>query len=137
MDGVVLAFAFGTVRIGVAVGNTLTQGARPAAILDGTSGNVKWPAIAGLIEKWRPAVLVVGVPRHTDGKANDTTPKALRFARQLGGRTRLPVFVVDERYSSVVVEEGAQEPIDDESAAVILQQWFDEGMPRVRPENIS
>ena len=61
------------------------------------------------------------------------TVRALRFARQLEGRFNVPVNVVDERYSSVVVEDAhADGNIDDAAAAVILQQWFDEGEP-VRP----
>lgn len=137
MEGVVLAFDFGTVHIGVALGNTLTQGARPLCIVDGTRNTLKWSAIGALVQQWKPSALVVGVPRRTDGSVNETTPKALRFARQLTGRMHLPVFVVDERFSSVVVEDGTSNPIDAQSAAVILQQWFDEGMPQLRPENVA
>lgn len=135
MEGIVLAFDFGTVHIGVAVGNTLTQGARPLCIVDGTRNTVKWSAINALVQQWQPSLLIVGMPRRTDGRINDTTPKALRFARQLQGRLHLPVFVVDERFSSVVVEDATGQPIDAQSAAVILQQWFDEGMPQLRPGN--
>ena len=55
------------------------------------------------------------------------TARCERFARQLDGRYHLPVFRVDERYSSVVVEsESEAEFIDDEAASVILQQYFEE-----------
>ena len=57
-------------------------------------------------------------------RTNDERWKAVE-ARQLGGRFRLPVRTVDERFSSVMVEHGADK-IDDEAAAVILQQYFDE-----------
>ena len=48
-----------------------------------------------------------------------------RFARQLQGRYHLPVYFVDERYSSAVVDSDATW-IDDEAASVILQQYFNE-----------
>ena len=82
-----------------------------------------------LIEQWQPELCVVGLPRHPDGTAHELTVRALRFARQLEGRFNVPVNVVDERYSSVVVEDDADGNIDDAAAAVILQQWFDEGEP--------
>jgi putative Holliday junction resolvase len=120
-DRIVLGFDFGTRRIGVAVGNGLTQAARPLALI-ADDGEARWRRIAALIAEWQPAQLVVGVPRHPDGTAHALTASCERFARQLAGRHRLPVAQVDERYSSAVVEGGR----DDEAAAVILQQWFDE-----------
>jgi putative Holliday junction resolvase len=53
------------------------------------------------------------------------TGRCERFARQLEGRFGLPVARVDERYSSAVL--AAHAATDDRAAAVILQQWFDEG----------
>jgi len=120
-DRIVLGFDFGIRRIGVAVGNSLTQTARPLALID-DDGELRWCRIAALIAEWQPAQLVVGVPRHPDGEPHELTTRCQRFARQLAGRHRLPVAQVDERYSSAVVDGGR----DDEAAAVILQQWFDE-----------
>jgi len=127
-QGIVLGFDFGLARIGVALGNSLTFGARPLAILDARTQAAKWQGIEQMIVQWKPTVLVVGVPRHPDGTEHVVSAQARRFARQLAGRTRLPVYTVDERYSSVVLEQGRKK-IDDASAAVILQQWFDEGCP--------
>jgi putative Holliday junction resolvase len=120
-EEIVLGFDFGTRRIGVAVGNSVTRRARPLALIADES-NVRWRRIGELVAAWQPARLAVGVPRHPDGTAHDLTARCERFARQLGGRFRLPVALIDERYSSVVAEGGR----DDEAAAVILQQWFDE-----------
>jgi putative Holliday junction resolvase len=120
-DGVVLAFDFGLRRIGVALGNTLTRQARPLAVIAG-KGEARWTGIAALLAQWEPVRLVVGLPRHPDGNPHRMTDSCARFARQLRGRYRLPVDLVDERYSSAVVEGGR----DDEAAAVILQQWFAE-----------
>ncbi len=128
VQGAVLAFDFGLARVGVALGNTMTRSARPLEIFSSDTNERKWAAVERLVADWQPVALIVGVPRHPDGTAHEMTARALRFARQCAGRTALPVYVVDERYSSVVVERG-REKIDDDSAAVILQQWFDEGCP--------
>lgn len=127
--GNVLAFDFGLARIGVALGNTLTQGARPLTIIEAKTNASKWDGVQRVLDAWSPDLLIVGVPRHPDGAAHEMTRLALRFARQLIGRTGIPLYTVDERYSSVIVQEGMKK-IDDASAAVILQQWFDEGCPK-------
>lgn len=134
--GVVLGFDFGQVRIGVALGNALTASARALEILPARTNDAKWKGVARVIADWQPDALVVGVPRHPDGTSHEVTALALKFARQLEGRFSLPVFVVDERYSSVVVED-CEGDIDDQAAAVILQQWFDEGCPQTLPQTIS
>lgn len=135
-EGVVLGFDFGEVRVGVALGNGLTRSARALRILDART-NKKWDAVASLIKEWEPSILVVGVPRHPDGAAHEVTQRALKFARSLRGRFHLPVYVVDERYSSVEAQSHCQseDAIDDEAACIILQQWFDEGCPQRRPED--
>lgn len=133
--GVVLGFDFGSVRIGVALGNALTSSARPLEILPARTNDAKWKNVSRVINEWGPDVLIVGVPRHPDGTSHEVTALALKFARQLEGRYDLPVFVVDERYSSVAVQD-CDGDIDDQAAAVILQQWFDEGCQRTKPQTV-
>jgi putative Holliday junction resolvase len=125
-EAVVLAFDFGTRRIGAAIGNTVTGQARPLATID-AAGDQRWTQIARLLDDWRPARLVVGIARHRDGSAHQMTQRCERFARQLEGRFRLPVERVDERYSSVeAAARGAdRNDIDAAAAAVILQEFLD------------
>lgn len=126
-NGIVLGFDFGTRRIGVALGNSITRSARALRIVQRRAAPARahWDELAALIEEWRPCRLVVGVARHPDGTPHRMTAQCERFARQLEGRFGLPVARVDERYSSAVVPGGAA-GADDQAAAVILQQWFDE-----------
>jgi putative Holliday junction resolvase len=127
--GIVLGFDFGLRRIGVALGNGITRSARALEIVPRKSqaDPAAWQHLARLIEQWRPSQLVVGVASHPDGTAHEMTQRCERFARQLEGRFHLPVARVDERYSSAVLEgAGNLRARDDEAAAVILQQWFDE-----------
>ena len=132
-DGTVLAFDFGLARTGAAVGNTLTRTARPLEIFPSRTNDEKWKAVTRLIHQWEPVALVVGVPLRTDGSEQEMTRRAQRFARQLGGRYGLPVFGVDERYSSVAFEEGRGR-VDDQSAAALLEQWFEDPTPRIDKE---
>jgi len=125
--GIVLGFDFGTRRIGVALGNGITRSARALQVIERSSAPSRWRELAALIEQWQPQQLVVGVARHTDGAADEMTARCERFARQLEGRFHLPVARVDERYSSAVVPRRGKRPDDDQAAALILQQWFDEG----------
>ena len=122
VEGTILALDYGLARIGVAVGNTLTQSARPLVILHAVKREDRWQQLSALFEEWNPVAFVVGVPLHGDGSESEHTLRCRRCARQLGGRFRRHVFEVDERYSSVVVESG-REKIDDRSAALLLQQF--------------
>ena len=117
-----LAFDFGTRRIGVAVGNTLTGAAR--ALGPVPAGDAAYAAIGRLIEEWQPDALVVGVPAHPDGAPHENTRRAQRFARRLHGRFHLPVHEVDERWSTTEAESLGAKDVDAASAAIILEQFL-------------
>ncbi len=122
----VMAFDFGTRRIGVAVGNTLTQVGQPLKTVSETSSDASFKVIEGLLREWQPNRLVVGLPYHPDGAEHDMSAKARRFGNQLHGRFQLPVDWVDERYTSAVLEgdPNMRDNLDAQSAALILEQYF-------------
>ncbi|NBX54689.1 MAG: Holliday junction resolvase RuvX [Betaproteobacteria bacterium] len=120
-----LAFDPGTRRTGVAVGNRLLRQASPQGHLT-AQGDARWPLITRCIQDWQPDALVVGVPFHPDGAAHENTHRARRFARQLQGRYGLPVFEVDERYSTTEALANRAADVDAVSASIILQQFFQE-----------
>lgn len=118
-----LAFDYGLKRTGVASGNTLTQSATPRATVH-AEGKARWPLIERHIREWQPDALVVGVPLYPDGAEHDNTRRARRFANQLRGRFGLPVYEVDERYSTTqALAEGAKDA-DAAAAAIILEQFL-------------
>ena len=118
-----LAFDFGTRRIGVATGNTVTRTAQPLCTV-AEAAAARFDAIAKLIAEWKPDALVVGVPFHPDGAPHDNTGRAQRFARQLHGRFRLPVHEVDERYTTTEAHALGAADVDAASAAIILEQFL-------------
>ena len=129
-----LCFDFGLSNIGVAVGNTLTNEARPLTILSANNGKPNWDAIIALVEEWQPNRLVVGNPIDESGLVTELSEKTSRFARQLRGRLQLDVVLHDERFSSKEAKSRAREmghkgdyaahPIDDLAASTILESWL-------------
>jgi putative holliday junction resolvase len=121
MTKTILAFDFGEKRIGVAVGNTITKTAEALKIIQEKNQDEKFKAIEALIQEWQPQLLVVGLPTHPDGAEHEMTLKAKRFGNQLHGRFQKEVVWVDERYTSVSVQDGN----DALAAQLILQQYLD------------
>jgi putative Holliday junction resolvase len=118
-----LAFDFGARRVGVAHGSTLLGLAEPLRTLRET-GDARFAAIQALLAEWQPDALVVGVPFHPDGAPHENTRRAQRFARQLHGRFGLPVFEVDERYTTTEAQADGARDADAAAAALILAQYL-------------
>ena len=118
-----LAFDFGTKRVGVASGNSVTRTATPLRTV-AAEGDARFAALGALITEWKPDALVVGVPFHPDGAPHDNTARAQRFARQLHGRFKLPVHEVDERYTTTEAHSYGAADVDAASAAIILEQFL-------------
>lgn len=118
-----LAFDYGTKRVGVASGNTVTRTAQPLRTI-AAEATARFDAIGKLIAEWKPDALVVGVPFHPDGAPHDNTDRAKRFARQLHGRFHLTVHEVDERYTTTEAQASGAADVDAASAAIILEQFL-------------
>jgi putative Holliday junction resolvase len=138
----VLAFDFGEQRIGAAVGDTTVGIAHPLTTIVAEDKKSRYAAIEALLQEWRPALLVVGLPSHLDGAEHEMSRLARKFARELGGRFNLPVELVDERLTSAAAEMSLAEagvaghkrkPVIDQVAALhILQAWLDERARRMK-----
>lgn len=119
-----MAFDFGEKRIGVALGNTLTGGARPLRVISEERRDARFAAIAGLIDQWKPDRLIVGLPRYPDGAPHPFSVRCERFANQLSGRFGLPVELADERYTSALAPDQHND-VDAQAAAILLQGVLD------------
>jgi putative Holliday junction resolvase len=118
-----MALDFGLKRTGFAVGNRLLRTAQPQGTIS-AEGNARFDKVAEQLKIWQPDALVVGVPFHPDGAAHENTTRARRFARQLHGRFQLPVFEVDERYSTTEALSRGAKDADAAAAGIILEQFF-------------
>ncbi len=136
-----IGFDFGERRIGLAVGDRETGLCSPLTTLTSKDGSIDWAGIEKLLAEWRPAALVVGVPRHMDGTDSEMTARAARFGRQLQGRFNLPVHEADERTTSRQAEgvirnnrasgrrRTSKGDTDKIAATLILQHWLEAGDP--------
>ncbi|MDD5612177.1 MAG: Holliday junction resolvase RuvX [Gallionella sp.] len=134
--GTLLAFDFGTQRIGVAVGNTISTNPQPLTTIDEEKNELRFATISALIREWQPAVLLVGLPCNEDGSPHELTALCRRFAKRLHGRFGLPTLWVDERFTSLSASEqlskqgirgrAQQRLLDQYAAQQIMQAYFDE-----------
>lgn len=118
-----LALDFGVKRTGFAVGNRLMRTAQPQGTI-AAEGDARFVKIAQHIQEWQPDALVVGVPYHPDGAAHENTARAKKFIRQLQGRFKLPVFEVDERYTTTEALTMGAKDADAAAACIILEQFL-------------
>lgn len=141
----ILAFDFGTRRIGVAVGNEMIASARPLEPLPARDGIPDWNRVSRLVEEWRPELFVVGLPLNMDGSESEMSARARKFGKRLYGRYGKPCELVDERGSTREAKAIAREAdglrdarksyrddgVDGIAAVLILESWFarQEGLP--------
>jgi len=134
--GTVLAFDFGTRRIGVAVGDFETRLAHPLATVAASDNRARFGAIERLIAEWRPALLVVGLPSRSDGTEHPVGQLARRFAQRLHGRFGVRTELVDEHLTSYDAEDSLRSSgargarlkagLDAVAAQRILEAYFGE-----------
>lgn len=130
----VMAFDFGTRRIGVAVGQELLGTGQPVALIPARDGIPDWQQIESLLQEWRPDVVVVGLPLNMDDTENEMCARARKFGKRLHGRYHVPVEMVDERLTSfeakgdVMAAGGSRDfgrhGVDDRAAVLILETFF-------------
>lgn len=143
----VLAFDFGTKRIGVAFGQSLTATARPVDILPANDGVPDWSQLEKLVKEWQPDAFVIGLPYNMDGSENEVFLRARKFGQRLEGRLHKPCYGMDERLSSFEARDqivnrpegnggkytDLQKEVDGLAAKLILESWLG-GLPPVDTE---
>ena len=134
----ILALDYGVKKMGMALGNTITQTARAFDILAMNNGQPDWDNLIGIIKVWGVAQVVVGLPLNMDGTSSMLSKRAHKFARRLAHRVmeqHLPVTIslCDERLTSIEAREIAwdngwikneRDPIDDISACILMSTYF-------------
>lgn len=137
----ILAFDYGTRRIGVAVGNELLHSARELTPLTARDGIPDWNIVTRLLDEWQPDLLVVGLPLNMDGSESAMSTRARKFGNRLHGRYGKPCEMVDERGTTreakLIAREAGhkgnyrQDSVDGIAAILILEGWFahQEGLP--------
>jgi putative Holliday junction resolvase len=138
LSDTVLGFDFGTRKIGVASGQSITGTGTPLTTVPCRDQKPDFECIGALIGEWQPDALIVGLPLNMDGSESESSSRARRFARQLEGRFSLPAWLVDERLSTREARQemgasyrgGADDRVDSMAAVLIIESWFREGGQR-------
>ena len=134
----ILALDYGVKKMGMALGNSITETALAFDILVMNNGQPDWDNLLGIIKVWGVSKVIVGLPLNMDGSSSMLSKRAHKFARRLAHRImeqHLPVVVslCDERLTSVAAREIAWEngwiqherdPIDDISACILMSTYF-------------
>src|SRR5690554_2304384 len=128
-----LAFDFGTRRVGVTSGQELLGTGRPLTMIPARDGIPDWNHIEKLLAEAKPQLVLVGLPLNMDGTENDMCARARKFGKRLHGRYHVPVEMVDERLTSfeakgeVMAAGGSRDfgrhGVDDLAAVLILETW--------------
>lgn len=100
-----LALDYGSKRIGLAVGNDLTETSQPIAAiatqqLFQADGKIVTENIGKLIDSWKIDHLVFGAPLDAEGNETHLSRQIKKLGTALGAELALPVSFADERYSS-------------------------------------
>lgn len=120
-------------RIGLAVADGEVAIAVPFGTVRGGPGGVE--RVAEVAREQGVDALVVGLPLKMDGTEGTAARRARAFARELGQATGLPVFLWDERLTTVAAERTLREMgvrgrdrrrvVDQGAATVMLQSYLD------------
>lgn len=137
----VMGLDFGIAKMGVALGNTLTQTASPLTQVKMDNGKPNWDELLNLIEQWQVSKIVVGLPLNMDGSLSELGNRAKKFARRLNHQLEMahqprPIILADERLTSREAKQLAWEygliksektPIDSIASAIMLGSWLRSG----------
>lgn len=132
----IIAFDFGTLSIGIAIGQEITATARPLTAIKAKDGKPNWLEIEKILQEWQPELAIVGLPLNMDGTEQPISNQARKFANRLHGRFGIQVTLHDERLTTIearaqLFNQGGyralnKSKIDSISAVIILESWFEQ-----------
>ena len=131
---------YGTKKIGISIGQFITKKATPLAIIHNKGNKIYWEKLDKIILKWKPKYIVLGYPE--SNMNNKIIKKIDNFSKELEKRYTEIIEIIN--FSEVLsTEESKQvykemiqsqykiakrDKLDDLSASLILQSWFNENM---------
>ena len=132
--GRLLALDLGTKRVGVAVSDELRISIKALAFLERHSWKHLLRQVVALVEAYDARGVVIGLPLSVEGAEGTAAEEARRLAENFRRSLNVPVFLQDERLTTVAAREQMEtagigqseieERIDSESAAIILRDFL-------------
>ncbi len=130
----ILAIDYGIKRIGIAISDPLKIFAIPLITLENNKNF--WNEFLSIIKNYNIEKIILGYPLKENGNKSHITVQVEKFLSELNTKIKIPVTLVDERYSSAIATEQIMEVVksrkkrrdkslvDKKAAAVILSDFL-------------
>lgn len=130
----IMAFDFGTQKMGMAVGQSAIESANPLALFPMKDGIPDWNQLLKIVKEWQPNLFLVGLPLNMDDSESELSTRARKFARRLRHQTNIETWMVDERLTTREARDelgayhdqgrGKRLSADSLAAALLIQSWY-------------
>ncbi len=131
----ILGLDLGEKRIGVALSDALGWTAQGLMVIQRQGQQRDLEQVVDLVRKHEVQEIVIGLPRHLDGRLGGGAEEVLVWVQELQERLGLPVHTIDERLTTMQAERVLLEAdvsrrkrrqvIDKMAAGLILQAFLD------------
>lgn len=125
----IVAFDFGTKKIGVAVGQTATYTSSPLQVILNKDDKVNWNEINKLLNEWKPELIIVGKPLNMDGTDSEIMKQVERFYQKLKKIYDTNFEYIDERLTTFearqILEDTNINNVDANAAKILIDNWFE------------
>jgi putative Holliday junction resolvase len=130
----IVAIDLGEKRVGIAVSDALSISITRLAALPRTNWKQLLRDVDNLIQRFDAQTVVIGLPLQLNGSCGDAALEVRGVAQKFARSLKVPVYLQDERLSSVEAEQNLRaeghkrdqlrELVDSEAAAVILRDFL-------------
>jgi len=130
----IMAFDFGTQKMGMAVGSSLIESATPLALFPMKDGIPNWDDLLKIVKQHQPNLFLVGLPLNMDDSESELSTRARKFARRLRHQTNIETLMVDERLTTREARDelehyqaqgrGKKLSADSIAAALFIESWY-------------
>ena len=130
----IMAFDFGTQKMGMSVGQSLIASANPLPLLPMKDGIPNWDELLKIVKSHQPNLFLVGLPLNMDDSESELSTRARKFARRLRHQTNIETWMVDERLTTREARDelehyqaqgrGKKLSADSIAAALLIESWY-------------
>lgn len=130
----IMAFDFGTQKMGMAVGQSLIESANPLALFPMKDGIPVWDELLKIVKQYQPTLFLVGLPLNMDDSESELSARARKFARRLRHQTNIETLMVDERLTTREARDELEHyqaqgrakklSADSIAAALFIESWY-------------
>lgn len=130
----IMAFDFGTQKMGIAIGQSLIESANPLVLFPMKDGIPNWDELLKIVRQYQPTLFLVGLPLNMDDSESDLSARSRKFARRLRHQTNIETLMVDERLTTREARDELDQyhaqgrakklAADSIAAALLISSWY-------------